>query len=180
MRKLAGFAALVAAPIVFGAAAAAQEEPYPPGAPTLTLSPSTVAPGGTFGATLTGCSLGDVVTVSLVSDSASATCSGGGGGSARGIMQEPGGTASVTLTAPTDPGTYTVTATAPGVSATATLTVAVPAAPAPAPAAPPGALPVTGSDSGVPIAQIAAGVLLAGAGLVAVATYRRRRSATPA
>jgi LPXTG-motif cell wall-anchored protein len=165
MRKLAALVALAAAPVLMTTAAASA---YPPGAPTLTLSPSTVAPGGAFGATFTGCALGDTVTVSIEGGaSASATCSGTGGGTARGIMQEGGPSASVMLNAPTVPGTYTVTATAPGASATATLTVT-----AAAPAGP--SLPTTGSDTSIPITQVAIGVLLAGLGLVGVAWYRRK------
>jgi alkaline phosphatase len=144
--------------IGMGATAAA----YPPGGPTLTLSATTVAPGGTFAVTFNGCLDGEIVSVSIAGgDSGSATCSGA--------------EATVTLTAPTAPGTYTVTGTSSesGLTATATLTVV---AAAPAPAAP-GQLPTTGSGSSVPIAQIAAGVLIAGAGLAGVAMYRRRPAA---
>jgi LPXTG-motif cell wall-anchored protein len=156
--------------LTFGVGAAAGA--YPPGAASLTLSPSTVSPGGSFGATFTGCTLGEVVSVSVSGDSDSATCTGTGGGAARAIGQPATGTATVTLTAPTAPGTYVVTATAAesGITATAILTVAAPT--------PSGELPTTGSDSSVPIAQIAAGVLMAGLGLAGVAIYRRRSAAS--
>jgi alkaline phosphatase len=167
MKRLFACMAVAAVPFAFGGAAVSA---YPPGAAVLTLSPSTVAPGESFSATLTGCALGEVLEVSLVSDSDTATCSGPAGAH-RGIMQQAGGSASVTLTAPTEPGTYTVTATTPTVSATATLTVAS-SAPAPAPGTP---LPVTGSDP-APVVQWAVGLVLAGLGLAGVA-YHRHRSA---
>jgi len=172
MRRLLVMVTLTAA-CVMGVSATASA--YPPGGPTLTLSATTVAPGAPFSVVFTGCTLGETVSVSIEGgDSDSATCAGPAG-SSRWIAQEPGGTATVTLTAPTVPGTYTVTGTTSesGLTATATLTVA---AAAPAPAAP-GQLPTTGSGNSVPIAQIAAGVLIAGAGLAAVAMYRRRPAA---
>ena len=152
MKKLAACIIVASAPLLGSAALA--PVPYPPPAVSLVLTPSTVAPGGTFTATFNGCTAGQVVTFTLTSDSESATCAA---------------SAVVTLTAPRAAGTYTVTATSPTASATATLTVR---APAPAPS---GALPSTGSDS-APIAQIAGGVLLAGIGLASVAFYRRRSS----
>jgi hypothetical protein len=167
MRRLLVWMAAAAVPFVLGGAAVSA---YPPEAPVLTLSPSTVTPDGSFSATLTGCALGEVVEFSLVSDSDTATCSGPGGAN-RGIIQQDGGSASVTLTAPTEPGNYTLTATTPTVSATATLTVAA-AAPAPSPEA---SLPTTGSDP-APIVQWAVGLVLAGLGLAGVA-YHRHRSA---
>jgi alkaline phosphatase len=174
MRRLLVMVTLTAA-CVMGVSATTSA--YPIG-PTLALSATTVAPGAPFSATFDGCILGETVSVSIEGgDSDSATCAGPAG-SSRWISQEPGGTATVTLTAPTVPGTYTVTGTTSesGLSATATLTVA---AAAPAPGAPaPGQLPTTGSDSSVPIAQIAAGVLIAGVGLAGVAMYRRRPART--
>ena len=90
MRKLAASVVLLAVPVL-GAGAVAAQSLYPPGAATLTLSPSTVAPGGTFTATLSGCTLGETDRLQCrVSDSDSAACSGGGGGAARGIMQPAG------------------------------------------------------------------------------------------
>lgn len=156
-----------------GLGVSAAASAYPPGGPTLTLSATTVAPGASFSVVFDGCTLGETVSVSIEGgDSDSATCAGPAGAS-RWISQEPGGTATVTLTAPTAPGTYTVTGTTSesGLTATATLTVAA-AAPAP-----PGQLPTTGSASSVPMAQIAAGVLAAGIGLAGVAMYRRRPAA---
>jgi hypothetical protein len=143
---------LAATPVVLvGATAVAQ---YPPGLGTLVLSPTTVTTGGTFTATLTGCTTGDVIGFSLVSDGDTATCAS---------------VASVTLTAPATPGTYTVFASVADESVTATLTVV-------------GIdedenLPDAGSDS-LPIVRIGTGLLLAGLGLVGVAWYRRRSSVT--
>jgi hypothetical protein len=133
-----------------GASALAQ---YPPRM-VLVLNPTTVAPRAEFTATLTGCTPGEVVTFSLVSGSATATCTG---------------SATVTLTAPSTVGTFTVTASAPSGTASATLRVVAQAAAAEE-------LPRSGSDS-LPIVRIGAGLLIAGLGLIGVVWYRRRSSA---
>src|SRR5918995_7529585 len=99
MKKLTGMVALALAPVLGTAAVASA---YPPGAPTLTLSVTTVTVGGSFTATLSPCELGETITVSIEGgDSGSDTCTGTGGGTARGIMEDAGASASVTLTAPT-------------------------------------------------------------------------------
>jgi LPXTG-motif cell wall-anchored protein len=156
MKKLAA-ALVVAVALITGTAGIAAA--YPPGVASLVLSPATVAPGGTFTATLNGCATGEIATFSVGSSTATDTCA------------SPG---VATLTAPTAPGTYTVSAVSPSARATATLTVAAPAAAGGGSAA----LPSTGSDS-APIAQIALIVLAAGLGLAGVAWFRRR-SSTPA
>lgn len=188
MRKLAAALAVAAVPVLgMGASALA----YPPGAGTLFLSSSNVAPGEAFTATLAGCTTGETVTFSIgdddgdddASQAATATC-------------DDTGNASASLTAPSETGSYTVSAVGgtSGVSAAGTLTVS---------ATDPGddgddgtggdddgddgtgagggtgtgsgTLPATGSES-APIAQIAGGTLIAGLGLGAVA-WRRRRPA---
>lgn len=164
MRKIAVLVmAGVALILGTGAAAGAQDPPYPPDDDALVLSPGTVAPGGTFSVTLTGCTDGEEVVFTVSGDSDTATC--------------VGGSATGTLTAPTAPGTYTVTATSPTASASATLTVAADDDDDDGDDGDDGdELPATGSDS-APIAQLAGGALLAGIGLVGVAWYRRRATA---
>src|SRR5687768_7568054 len=135
MRKL-GFAIVIAlVALAAGSSAAAQ---YPPAGGTLVLTPSTVTPGGTFTATMFGCTLGETVEFTFTwTSSVQATCSGPAG--ARFVSAATGPSASVTQTAPTAPGTYTVTATGltSGATASATLTVVAAAA------APGGGLPTT-------------------------------------
>jgi LPXTG-motif cell wall-anchored protein len=161
---IAGLAVLLA-----GSTASAQ---YPPGGATLVLTPSTVAPGGSFNATFFGCTLGETVSFAVVvagGDSDQGSCTGPAG--ARFVSATTGPSATVTMTAPTAPGTYTVTATGltSGATASATLTVVA------APAAPGGGLPTTGSDS-EPIMQIGIGLLAVGTGLAFVANKRRHRT----
>ena len=59
--------------LLLGAPAAAQT-PYPPGAPSLTLTPSTVDPGGSFTATFSGCTAGETVNFTLAGATTTATC----------------------------------------------------------------------------------------------------------
>ena len=155
MRRLAACMMLAAA-LVLGssAAAAAQQQPYPPPTGTLVLSQSSVAPGGSFTATLNGCTDSEAVNFTVAGDSATATCDDG--------------VATATLRAPSEADTYTVTATSPTVSATATLAVVGPDDD--------DELPQAGSNT-TPIVQLGLGVLVAGLGLVGVAWYRRRSSA---
>jgi LPXTG-motif cell wall-anchored protein len=156
MRKLAACIVVAASPLL-GSTAFAQGAPYPPPAVSLFLAPSTLGAGRSFTATFNGCSTGEAIRFTLMSDSDSATCANSA--------------AAVTLTAPTAPGTYTVTATSTVSSASASLTVLAPSKGSTTPVHP--TIPGTGTDS-APIALIAGGVLLAGIGLAAVAWYRRR------
>lgn len=190
MRKLAAALAVAAVPVLgMGASALA----YPPGAGTLFLSSSNVAPGEVFTATLAGCTTGETVTFSIGDDdgdddalqAATATC-------------DDTGNASASLTAPSETGSYTVSAVGgtSGVSAAGTLTVSATgdddgddgtggddddgddgagAGAGGGTGTGSGTLPATGSES-APIAQIAGGTLIAGLGLGAVA-WRRRRPA---
>ncbi len=146
---------LAAAPVLGASGlAAAQSVEYPLDDVTLVLSRSSVAPGGSFTATLNGCTDGEVVSFTVAGDSATATCDDG--------------VASATLSAPSEADTYTVTATSPTVSATATLEVVGPDDD--------GELPQAGSNT-TPIVQLGLGVVVAGLGLVGVGWYRRRSSA---
>ena len=85
------------------------------------------------------------------------------------VSAATGPSASVEVTAPTEPGTYDVSATGilSGASAAGTLTVAAPATPG-------GGLPSTGSDA-IPVVQIGAGLVAVGTGLAVVAGMRRRK-----
>ena len=169
MRKfLASLAVVTCAAVCLAGQAAAQQYP---GTATLTLSPSTVAPGGSVTATLSPCTLGETVSFTVAGTTHAATCAGTGGGAARGIMTPAGPTASVTFAAPTAPGTYVVTATYSGGVATATLTVA-----APATGGGRGTAISTGADSDTPL-WVAGTALVAGCALVGVAWRRRRPAA---
>jgi LPXTG-motif cell wall-anchored protein len=141
---------------------------YPPRSESL-VAPSTVAPGASFQATFVGCAGGEDVNVVLDGKTKSGKCKGPAG-STRLPNQAGLPSATVTLVAPTTPGTYTIVATGEvsGLSATASITVQAAAAG--------GALPATGSDS-APTVQIAAGLLAVGAGLTVVGIRRRRAHA---
>ena len=135
-------------------AALAQQPAYPVDV-SLVLSPSTVAPDGTFTATLNGCSTGEVATFTVTGDSATDTSAS---------------PATATLTAPAAPGSYAVTGAPPRCRQARRSRSQRPELVHPARARADYA--TTSSDS-VPLAQIGSGVLLAGIGLVAVARYRR-------
>jgi LPXTG-motif cell wall-anchored protein len=139
---------------------------YPPRSETLVV-PSTVGPGQSFQATFVGCAGGEDVNFVLDGKTTSGRCMGPAGATRR-PNQAGLPSATVTLVAPTTPGTYTIVATGAtsGLSASATITVQAAAAPG-------GALPATGSDS-APTVQIAAGLFAVGAGLTAVGIRRRR------
>ena len=141
---------------------------YPPQSESLVV-PSTVAPGASFQATFVGCAGGEDVNFVLDGKTTSGKCKGPAGATR---MPNQAGlpSATVTLVAPTTPGTYTIVATGEvsGLSATASIIVQAAAAG--------GALPATGSDS-APTVQIAAALLAVGAGLTVVGIRRRRAHA---
>lgn len=163
------FGAIVAAMSI--GAGASNVSAYPPGTEsTLILSASTVAPGASFTATFTQCQLGETVNFVLDGTTVQAQCNGAAG--SRRLPSATGApVATATLTAPTTPGTYDIVATGltSGAAATATITVAA--------AAGGGTIPETGSDSSIPAAQIAGGLVVVGAGLAGVAGVRRRKTA---
>jgi len=160
---------------------------YPPGQFTLTLSLSTVPPGGAFTATVNGCTVGGEVALSIDGTviAGQATCGAAG---AAGFMRAgvagaarpagaAGGTIVASVNAPATPGSYTVRAvelTGEQRTATAVLTVTAPTAPT-ATTLPTGNLPSTGSDV-MRIAVGATAVLAVGFG--AVLLSRRRRHPT--
>ena len=137
-----------------GGASASGGVEYPPSAPVLLLSDSTVAVGEQFDATLQGCAPGESVELSV--DGSSTTASGS--------------SATGTLTAPTTAGSYEVTGVCQdsGLSASATLTVV----------AADGdddefELPATGSST-TPMLQAGGILLVAGLGMLGAARLRRR------
>jgi LPXTG-motif cell wall-anchored protein len=135
---------------------------YPPRNLAL-IAPATVAPGASFQVTFVGCSLGETANVVFNAATTSAACNGPAGQSLAGIPS-----ATVTLVAPTAPGTYTAVATGATSGASASATITVVGANAPS-----GGLPTTGSDSGQTL-RIGAGLVAVGAGLTIVAVRRRR------
>lgn len=163
---------------VGGSVASAGTDDYPPGDDTvLLLSSSVVAPGEAFTATLTDCTAGETVDFTVGDDAAS------------GICTNP--EASATLTAPSVEGTYVVSGIGQvsGAAASAEIVVdgdddgddgvtddddGAAVGDDGAAAGDAGQLPATGSSSGT-VAQIGAGLLVGGFGLVTVARLRRRR-----
>lgn len=147
---------------------------YPPSDDvSLTLSASTVVVSATFTATFTGCELGETVNFVLDGTTVQGACNGAAG--SRRLPTATGeAAATVTLTAPATPGTYDVVATGGTSGLTATTSVTVVAASAG------GTIPQTGSDSSIPTAQIAGGLVIVGAGLAGVAGFRRRKTAAAA
>jgi LPXTG-motif cell wall-anchored protein len=145
---------------------------YPPGNLAV-LAPGTVAPGASFQATFVGCPPGETVNFVFNGTTNPVACNGAAGQyrlpTVAGLPS-----ATVTLVAPTTPGTYTIVASGATTGATASATITVVGA-APG-ATPSGGLPETGSDS-APTAKIGAGLIAVGAGLTAVAVRRRRAHA---
>jgi hypothetical protein len=153
-------------------AATADAPTYPPQFSVfIYLSVTIVAPGVFIQITFSFCWIGETVTFTLGPSSASATCGGTGGGNARGIMApSAGGTATVSLPAPDEPGTYPVQGKAEtsGAAASAPLTVTDPLL----------SDAVANLTSSGPADSrtvwIGGSALLAGVGLAGVAAYRRR------
>lgn len=187
MKKLGLLFSAAVAAIALGAAPASAGG-YPPGEDAnLLIAPSTVVGGATFAVSLVGCSIGETVNFSVEGSTASAPCNGPAGAT--------DAVANAELTAPTAPGTYSVVATGAtsGITDTATLTVVAGGGDdgddvgddddgtggdgtggGGTGGTGGGQLPATGSDS-MPVAQIAGGLVAAGAGLAAVAGLRRRK-----
>lgn len=169
MKKFA-LALMAAAAAVFGVGMVANAYPPVPDAPG--VSDSTPAPGGTFTVT-SACAVPETVTFTIPGDSDTATCEPGATGAFLLLQQTtPDGVATGTLTAPTAAGTYTVTITGSSSGDLGTVSVTVAAQTDPG-----GGLPATGSDGVATTTWIAAGLLIVGLGLFAVATVRRRQPA---
>lgn len=163
MKKFAlALMASAAAVLGFGLVANA----YPPGAGVVTTSSSSGAPGFTVTVKAT-CLPGETVTGKLVAETATATC-GAAGTAASLLGLSSAGSATVTLTAPTAPGTYTGTVTGSVTGALGNFTVTV--------AAPTTNLPATGGGGVSTMTIIAIGLLAVGAGLFGVSQVRRRQT----
>lgn len=136
-------------------------EAYPPDEPEVTVDDPTPDPGGPVVVTVDGCEPGETVTFTLGDATDTATCG-------------DDGTATGELDAPESAGTYQGTALlASGASLPFQVVVESQVVPQPTT---PVTLPSTGSESGQMI-PLAVGLSLAGAGLLGVASLRRRRLA---
>lgn len=128
---------------------------YPPGTTQLEVSSEAPAPGSSITLTTDGFCGGSTVTFTAAP-----------GGVLGTAVADGSGLASLTVAAPSTPGTYVITATAsgcPGYYATVEITVSGGG----------GGLPSTGSDSS-PTLTLALIAVLAGAALVGVGAMRRR------
>lgn len=141
---------------------------YPPGGPSVTVTPATVSPAGSVTVTA-NCTPGESVTITLESSSTTAACLPDGDSSLSGI-------ATGVVTAPSTPGPYTGTVIGSVSGPLGTFDIVVQSAATP----PPGGLPATGSGTTGATAAVAAVLLLVGLGLFAVATVRRTRIPTVA
>lgn len=149
---LAMILGLIAVPSVAGAQ-------YQPGVPGLVLVPSTVTVGGSVTASGFGCRPGQEVVLTIDGTTVATT-------TARSDAQ---GTFEATFTAPGTPGTYTVVATCGLTIVSSVLTVIA----QPTTTVVTTTLPVTGSSSTLPFAQIGLVLIVAG-GLVVLAVRRNR------
>jgi len=136
--------------MVFAPAAHAQ---YNPGDPGASVSDSTVSSGDTVTVTADGCEVGSTVTFFLDGNSL-------GSG-----VADADGTAAADVVITGSPGTYTISNSCNDLTIEVTIAGAATA----------GALPRTGSDSSLPLAQVAI-VLIAAGGLLIIAA--RKRSVT--
>lgn len=153
MKKFA-LALMTTAVAVFGFGAVAQAQ-YGT-APGVEVSPATAPPGGTVTVSVTGCTDGEVLTVTFNGATSTATC--------------VASAATIVLTAPTTPGTFSGTITgSQGFSQPFQVVVA-------AAAVPPGGLPATGSGGVNSMMTIAGGLFAVGLGLFAVTQFRRRHA----
>jgi len=185
MKKFA-LSIVIAAAAIFGSGVAAQASTYPPS------SIATVAAGGTFDATINGCTPPEIVTFLFEGVSKTAPCLPGPSSLRSAAATVGTGTASVTFDAPSVPGNYVATATgsagfrgsysisvtAVGVTPAAPvapITSVAPAAPA-APVTPLGGLPATGADGISTMTMIAIGFFVVGGGLLVVSQLRRRQT----
>jgi len=169
MKKFA-LALMAAAAAVFGAGMVANA--YPPIPDSVTVSQSTVEPGGTFEVTAP-CVVPEEVTFTFEGLPLDVRCTSAVVQPGFMLLQQssPDGAATATLTAPTAAGTYTVTVTGSTSGSIGTATITVQAATDPG-----GGLPATGSDGISTTTMIAAGLLVVGLGLFGVATMRRRQA----
>lgn len=168
MKKFA-LALMTFAVAVFGFGVVAQAQ-Y--GSTPAVEVPASVTPGGTFSLNIAGCTPGETLTVTFNGATTTASCVASatlGSFVAQALVAQVGaGGATVTLTAPTVPGTYPGTVAGnQGFSQTFQVVVA-------AAATPPGGLPATGSGGIDTTMMVGAGLFAVGLGLFAVTQFRRR------
>lgn len=158
MKKFA-LALMTTAVAVFGFGAAAQAQ-YG-STPAVEVSPPTVVPGGDVTVSVTGCTSGEILTVTFNGDTTTDTC-------------VASSSATIVITAPSGPGTYGGTVVgSQGFSQTFQVVVVAAASP------PGGGLPATGSGINSTM-TVAAGLFAMGLGLFGVTQFRRRQSAVAA
>jgi hypothetical protein len=159
-------------------AAGATTTTTPGATQSATLSPATPTAGGSYRVTHPACRVGDTVTFTQPQSTpptTTATCAAAVAGLRRPAQAATTGVATVTLTAPTAPGSYTVTATGPQ-SGTRTATfVIVSVTSVPASGGSPsgtttGTIPATGSST---TAVVVWGVLLLVFGRMAILLGRK-------
>ncbi len=167
--KMVALAVMALAAAVLGGGLVA--DAYPPSALTVSVSPSTVEPGGSVTVTIEGCVTGEDLVVALEAATATVTCEGAAGAAFLLGLAPSSGTAEATVTAPEGAGTYTGTVRGPE-SGEATFTVTV-AAGSGARAAT-GTLPSTGAGGIDATMVIAVGLFAVGLALFVVARVRRR------
>lgn len=163
MKKFA-LALMAVSAAIFGTGLVANA--YPPGAGVVTTSSATGVAGYTVTVNTT-CQPGETVTVTLVDETATATC--GAAGTASLLSLSNAGSASVNVIAPAVAGSYTGTILGSVTGDLGSFTVTVTA-----PVTPGGGLPATGSNSTSTMTILAIGLFAVGAGLFGVSQVRRR------
>lgn len=151
--------AMVATLSVFFGMGTAAHAQYGASPVVVTVSPPTVAPGGTITVTVSGCTPGELVDISVAGVSVQVTCG------ADGVATAP-------LALPATPGTYTGTGVGSVSGFRTTFVVTVLAS-----VAQRGGLPATGSGGIGTTTGIAAGLFAIGLGLFGVTQLRRRQYA---
>ena len=151
MNKLIAFFTLAVVGAFVGGGIANAYPPYPPGAPTVSVSDSTPAIGSTVTVTVSDCTDGEEVTFTLEGDSEVVTCADG--------------VAAATLDVPTTAGTYTGTAVLGSSDTSLSFTIQV--------AAPSETIPPTGSNATQTTGMVALLFVALGGGLFAATRVRR-------
>ncbi len=155
IRKVVVLAVVLVGALMFASAAGAQ---YQPGQPGIVLTPSTTTPGSSVTVIGFGCGANQTVQISIDGQIVATTTS----------LNDGKGSFQSSFPAPQVPGQYTVTASCGVTIVSSILTVIS----APTTTTPP-VLPITGSDSTLPLARFGV-VLIAGGGLLVLAVRKRR------
>ena len=183
MRKL--IVAIAALFALAGGSVAAQAPYF--GAPTVSATPGTVAPGGDVTVTVQNCDVGSTVEIELAGSAVGAACTDETpsvqGFRAPAQTPQPG-TATGVVAAPTAAGTYDGTAAGTsngeGFSLSFQVSVEVPATVPDSVAEVEAALPSTGGGGAEPLMVSAVVLLVVGLGLLVVSRIRRRRDTAAA